>query len=34
MGVPSYCQNRAMYFDPQKRALLAEVHPRKNQKNF
>jgi hypothetical protein len=33
-GVPSYCQNRAMYFDPEKRELLAEVQPRKKQKKF
>jgi len=34
VGVPSYCQNRAMYFDPEKRALLAEIQPRKNQERF
>jgi hypothetical protein len=34
MGVTSYYENRAMYFDPEKRELPAEVQPRKNQKRF
>jgi hypothetical protein len=34
MGVSSYYENRAMYFDPEKRELLKEIAPRKNQKKF
>jgi len=34
MGVQSYFQNRMMYFDPEKREVLKNIPPRKNQKKL
>jgi hypothetical protein len=34
MGVSSYYENRTFHFDPEKRELLKEITPRKNQKKF